>query len=133
MSSAGPAANAEARKRAAMMAVSQYSRPANPEIRNAVTVWMPMASGMAMMLSTCVHRGGGKPFFSAPSTVHPITRFTTRYEESTHISQNRIEFGVGTRITFSTRMGWPRSTTMNSTAVSTAATAMNSPMTTIFA
>ena len=48
MSSAGPAANAEARKRAAMMAVSQYSRPAKPEIKNAVTVWMPMASGMAM-------------------------------------------------------------------------------------
>ncbi len=48
MSSAGPAANAEAKKRAAMMAVSQYARPANPAIRNAVTVWMPMASGMAM-------------------------------------------------------------------------------------
>ena len=48
MSSAGPAAKADARKRAAMMAVSQYMRPGRPAIRNAVTVWMLMASGMAM-------------------------------------------------------------------------------------
>ena len=92
---------------------------------------MPTASGMATRLSTCVHLGGGKPFFSAPSTVHPMTRFTIRYDESTHMSQNSMEFGVGNSITFSTRMGWPRSTTTNSTAVSTAATAMNSPMMTI--
>ena len=45
---AGPAANAEARKRGAITAEFQNGRPPSPEYRNAVTVWMLMAQAMEM-------------------------------------------------------------------------------------
>ena len=37
------------------------------------------------------------------------------------------ELGVGCSMTFSMRWGWPRSTTMKSAHMTTAAMAMNSP------
>ncbi len=43
------------------------------------------------------------------------------------MSQNMSEFGVGYRITFRTRVGWPMSTKMNSMHIVTAAIARNSP------
>ena len=42
-------------------------------------------------------------------------------------SQNMTEFGVGCRMMFSTRCGWPISTTMNSMHMTTAPMARNSP------
>ena len=47
MMNAGPAANALARNRGAMMAEFQNGRPPSPTYRNAVTVWMLTAQTMA--------------------------------------------------------------------------------------
>ena len=43
------------------------------------------------------------------------------------MSQKRMELGVGCRIMFSMRWGWPRSTNTNRPHMRMAATAMNSP------
>src|SRR5690554_3390946 len=40
---AGPATNADTRKRGARIALFQNGRPPRPEYRNAVTVWIEMA------------------------------------------------------------------------------------------
>ena len=47
MMSAGPAVNAEARKRGPTIAEFQNGRPPSPTYRNAVTVWIEIAQTIA--------------------------------------------------------------------------------------
>jgi len=70
---------------------------------------------------------GGRPFFSASSTCQPITMFRSRYPFSTIASQKSTEFGVGYSITFTARIGCPRSTKINRMHMVTEDTARNSP------
>ena len=61
ISSAGPEAKADARKRGAKMAVSQSGRPGSPLYRKAVTVWMLTAQGMDRMMMGFIQCGGATP------------------------------------------------------------------------
>ena len=78
ISSAGPAAKAEARKRGARIAVSQNGRAARPAYRNAVTVWMLTAHGIERRMIGLIHRGGGSPRRSAASVTRLISTLSTR-------------------------------------------------------
>ena len=57
ISSAGPEAKAEARKRGARIAVSQKGRPGSPLYRKAVTVWMLTAQGMESRITGLIQCG----------------------------------------------------------------------------
>src|SRR4030042_5027133 len=80
MSSAGPAAKAEARNRGARIAVSQNGLAARPAYRNAVTVWMLTAHGMDRMMIGLIQPGGGSPRRSALSGTRPMRQVRARAE-----------------------------------------------------
>src|SRR5664280_1878120 len=78
MRSAGPAENADARKRGARIAVIQNGRAARPEKRNAVTVWMLTADGIERMMIGLIQGGGATALRSASSGTCEIRVLRTR-------------------------------------------------------
>src|SRR3990172_8464028 len=78
MSSDGPDAKAEARKRGARMAVSQKGRAASPQYRKAVTVWMLTAHGTEREMIGFTQAGGGRPARSARKVAREMTTLRSR-------------------------------------------------------
>ena len=85
-SSDGPPENADAKKRAAIIAVNHRCLPGIPAYRNAVTVWIEGAHAIEIIMNGFTHDGDGIPFRSAPNTVQPTNTLRKRYPLNTSIS-----------------------------------------------